>query len=846
MKRSTHPIHMVALSLFLSLWMAVCSAQAEWITQRFGGSAATLDISQVMEDVWFGYYSRNVTTNILYNKSGKPYETAQGMARRIAVRFDLSALPSETQIVKATYVLPLSSKMWPFSSSSYNDGLSLYRIQDPSDTGNWDIKSLNTRYKRQPANSAPVPWTANGGTFADCIDPTPDRTVYGVGTGGVHFYFFDLTDMVRDWVATPETNLGFSFDATVISDRAENPHLRPYLEITYETASATPPDQVSGLTAVHRSGQTFLTWQEKAYTGQFYDIRYKIYRHDQPITLVNLDQARLVGEVYQGSSFNPNRSYRSNEHHNYKIDENESELSDDTGLYVFTPQQSGPAYYAVTVTEEGYENRTDFSLANSLSQPVTEQVERPGAVLQNAWLNDGDIIQEFVHWADETMSYRPGYGFNFMLNIDWNVSAGAGPVPLEVVLSGRTASYRKTWVYNNMVAIWYSDYLPPTPNMPLDGVQDGTVFADFNNGSLYDSLQTWYSGCSTTYKTQEKLSHGVFIPYTENRILHAIETAQHLNNIDPDRIYIRGTSMGGTGAMSLGLKHPDIFASVTSRVGCPNWRLNIHEIDDDYTIVDQGWRKDANSLWGPVSDAAYHENGIFIWDWMNAGWYAKTFTQTDLPFLSMQNGKLDKSIVFFPHAAFYQDMWQGKHGFVANFFNGGHSGGQPYDPRFGTLLRNESLPALANVSTDDDPGQIHAPSGMTAVVSANPLVFTGDADGKLNGYSCLEWSRTLRQFSTTDSADDMVDQPGQYEIALRIESSCSHSQATVDITPRKLQQFIVTPSASYSWKNKRLSDNQIIQTGTVTADLNGLVTVPGFIVEQSALGNKLILTPSPD
>ncbi|MCG8552253.1 MAG: DNRLRE domain-containing protein, partial [Desulfobacterales bacterium] len=817
------------ISLFLSCRVLAWPAYAEQVTQRFGGSGATLDAGQVMDDVWFGYYTRNVTTDMLYHESGKPYETAQGLARRNAVKFDLTGLAGDTRIIKATYVLPMSTKMWAFSASSYTDGLSLYRIQDPSGTGNWDITTLNTRFKRQPAGGTPVPWTADGGTFADCIDPTPDQTVYGVGTEGVHFYFFDLTGMVQDWVAAPETNLGFSLDATVISDRAESPHLRPYLEITYETDAADPPGQVSGLTAFHRSGQTFLTWQENAYTGQFYDVSYKIYRYHQPINAANLDQAQCAGEVFQGSAFNVNRSLRSGEDHNYKIDENQPELAQGTGLYVFTPEQPGQAYYAVTITEEGYENRLDFSLSNALSLPVDEQISRPGAVLQNAWVHNGNTVQEFVHWADETMSYCPGYGFNFMLNVSGNIPPGTA-APLELALTGRGASYRQTWVYGGMVTIWYSDFLPPTPNMPLGGLQDGTVFPKFNSGGLYDALQTWYSGCSSTYKTQEKLSDGVFVPYTENRILHALETAGRRYNIDSNRIYVRGGSMGGTGAMSLGLKYPGVFASVTSNVGCPNWRLNIHKIDDAYNVVNEGWRREANRLWGPASDPVIHENGTPIWDWMNAGWYAKTFSRTDLPFLSLMNGKRDGSIVFFPHVSFYKDMWQSKQGFAAHFFDGGHSSGSSFDPRFGTLLKNESHPALANVSIDDDPGQIHEPSGMTAVVSADPLVFTGDAQGEINGYRCLEWSRALREFSTSDSGDDLVDQPGRYEIALRIASSCSHDHATVDITPRKLQQFTVIPLELYYWENKRLSDGEIVQNGTVAADASGLVTVAGFQV----------------
>ncbi|MBI9093016.1 MAG: right-handed parallel beta-helix repeat-containing protein [Desulfobacterium sp.] len=844
MKKTTAgPRYLLSICSFVFIFILSNAALAGRMTERFGGSAPTLDISEVMEDAWFSYYSPNTTSQVLYSSYGKPFELAVGMSQRIAVRIDLDNIPPGTNIIKATYVLPFSSKTYPLYNDAYDLGLSLYRILDPSGTGTWDLGTINTRYKQQPEQGDAVPWTDEGGTFADCVDPEPVDTVHSVGQGTIQFYYFTITDLVQEWVDSPGANLGFSFDAAVASDRMENPNLRPYLEITYDTPGAEPPDQVSGVDVFHRSGQTFITWQENGYTGQFYDINYRIYRHTTPITRHNLDQAQLVGEVFQGSSHNANRSYRSGEHHNYKIIEGDPELTDATGLYVYTPSLAGEFFYAVTFSKEGDENRRDFSSGNTTPLAVVESIQTPGAVLQNAWDNNGDTVQEFVHWADTTMSYRPGYGFNFMMNLDSNYSSLAA-VPLEIALTGRTANYRQTWVNSDMVTIWYSDYLPPTKNMPLDGVQDGTVFPELDNGGLYDSLQTWYSGCSSFYKTQNKLSDGIFVPYTENRILHALGVAQDRYNIDPNRIYLRGGSMGGTGSMSLGLKHPEVFASVTATVGCPNWRLNIHEIDDAYAVVREGWRSEGNKLWGKEGDAVLHENGTPIWDWMNAGWYAKNHAGQDMPFLSMGNGKRDGSIVFFPHARFYKDMKDAGQAFVADFFDGGHSSGSAYDPRFGTLLKNESIPALKNVSLDDDPGSIHEPTGMTAVVSSAPLVFTGDPQGEINGYRLLEWSRSCKQFSNTDAADDLVDLPSRYEMAFRVEPSSPHTQASIDITPRKLQRFQVTASREYYWENKDLSDHQIIQSGRVIANGNGLITIPGFEVRQSLMGNKLIIIPA--
>jgi hypothetical protein len=47
----------------------------------------------------------------------------------------------------------------------------------------------------------------------------------------------------------------------------------------------------------------------------------------------------------------------------------------------------------------------------------------------------------------------------------------------------------------------------------------------------------------------------------EQDVFECIEFAKQIFNIDPDRIYLCGFSMGGTGTFELGLKHPDIWAA---------------------------------------------------------------------------------------------------------------------------------------------------------------------------------------------------------------------------------------------------------------------------------------------
>jgi hypothetical protein len=52
----------------------------------------------------------------------------------------------------------------------------------------------------------------------------------------------------------------------------------------------------------------------------------------------------------------------------------------------------------------------------------------------------------------------------------------------------------------------------------------------------------------------------------------------------------------------------------------------------------------------------------------------------------------------------------------------------------------------------------------------------------------------------------------------------------VDVTPRRLQHFHVTPLTPYAWSVRRLVDNTLMTSGTVTADTLGHVTVPAVKV----------------
>jgi hypothetical protein len=106
----------------------------------------------------------------------------------------------------------------------------------------------------------------------------------------------------------------------------------------------------------------------------------------------------------------------------------------------------------------------------------------------------------------------------------------------------------------------------------------------------------------------------------------------------------------------------------------------------------------------------------------------------------------------------------------------------------------------------------------------------GPASYNLN----LEWSASWRDF-----AGSPTDTPMLWAIALRTTDGSSQ---TVDVTPRRRQQFVVIPAAIYRWENRRLSDNVLLQSGTVIADAAGLVTAADMQVDGA--GVRLSFSPT--
>lgn len=82
-------------------------------------------------------------------------------------------------------------------------------------------------------------------------------------------------------------------------------------------------------------------------------------------------------------------------------------------------------------------------------------------------------------------------------------------------------------------------------------------------GSADESRSTWQQkkGCIGLYPQGIKLVHDTWnAVHGERFVLTLIEIAKTQYEIDPDRVYVAGFSMGGSGSWYLAGRHPDLFA----------------------------------------------------------------------------------------------------------------------------------------------------------------------------------------------------------------------------------------------------------------------------------------------
>jgi len=527
-----------------------------------------------------------------------------------------------------------------------------------------------------------------------------------------------------------------------------------------------------------RGGQVFLHWSDPdtSYTG------YNVYRRNQPIDSAEalnsaelvVANARLHSAKDLTASYIAGRLGQQDPNIGLRLSDLGPTLDPLDCLEVMTVRSSGQGYYAIVgLGSDGEEDRAVVPGVNSLTSPVDEVPGSPVPVLET----EGSVnVSGYIYpwktytWyrrSDEAM--RDGEATKVTVTLPAN-QASQYPTMYYLHAYGGRNNYTVWW---NTIVIAPCDY---TPGLPYTG-------------------NSWWYGYCNSYPC---VSSGIVINYTENMLVHMLEWAKASFPVDPNRIILSGGSMGGTGSVSFGMRHPELFAGIYATVPQVNPGLKGMAFQDQL-----------DDIWGPVSLNLPTDEGTGVWNRMNMTQYVADHKE-DLPFLKVQNSKND-TVLFWPQIPeFYRNLNASRHGAICAWGQGGHlnsSSGLP--PAFlnwdiySKVRLNQSYVAVSNSSANDDPG------------GGDPL--DGDSVGQMN--SGYDWT------ILSDTAD-------QWSALIKYTAG---GAAHADISARRLQSFNFAAGDVLAYSQWNPTTGGVAASGRVTAERNRFFVIPHLTFDAAGM-----------
>jgi hypothetical protein len=543
---------------------------------------------------------------------------------------------------------------------------------------------------------------------------------------------------------------------------------------------------ITGIQAVHRHGQTFVTWQDVAEGEAGVNYRYSLYRATEPITQENLSRAQLCyrnvlnnsAKLY-GSAFNAKD--RLDPHKPYAIiEEGGQPLPPWSGLAVHTVQKPAAAYYAVVVTD--LELQPVSKVVPGKSATTTAVEERPGPI-QPIKLYDSKERKSYVAQTSIT---------------------GTKNLPLQLRLGGSDArgggagEWGDYYLFFGTPEMGYRDGLAGVfsvqENRHKDGNQLRIVVRDaVEHPSGKRAMETYWFGY---YCVPEGATHSEprVYQFTERQLLWIVDWTTQRYSADPQRVTVGGNSSGGVGSWNLGLRHGDRFAAAFPIIG-RNRRVPAIPLFDKLDRDNRATMEDGQTLY---------------YDYVDGPQFVANHPG-DLPFVGWSCGRRDGYATWQENVDMVRALTAGHHGFAFSWNNGGHGeGGQAmglinkYYPAE-KFRRSESYPAFGNSSIDQQMGDGDATKG--------------DLAGGINlGF---QWS-------------EIVDEPERWSV--RLSNDLAQEEMTVDVTPRRCQKFKPKPGQVIRWSSS------LGAKGATSANSHGLVTVKKVALQP---GKETVLTLHP-
>jgi len=549
------------------------------------------------------------------------------------------------------------------------------------------------------------------------------------------------------------------------------------------SASATP---VTNLRATFRDGQTFLTWDNLPGTGWIYHVM----SASSPIVdAPSLDNASEIAQVGDNSAVDQRISSLVGGTLTYRIAEDQPPLAPTQGLFVTTPTIGALTYYAVTVEKIGLgEDLTLTRGQNSLADPMWERVQRPRPVWQRTLVSPKG--EDYVLWTTNTpttlmpaMCNLPGRAYHFGM-----IKGGAGGA-LVLAGHGRGGNFFNSLGGTGTTGEWVlsiDDYLPT------------------------GDMASFYFGYEQNYDLEQPYNFprgngGLVNDFTEQRVMYLLDWADREIPHDPTRVYALGGSMGGSFAFFLAWHHPDRIAGTLSVIPkvCTGFRPDVYP----------GLRDSFDRMWGSPDLDLPSTAGARVFQWMDGREQARIERHRGSAPMVAFCGINDNIVGWGEKVAYFQAMQANNAGGTWFWDERDHYTVQTATEWYPMMAArqlykykvDQSYPAFANCSTDSHFGN-GDPATADPIGQINGLV---DWDETATTESQLRWEVTLKTRSVA-TLDGIIGAP---------------ATLTVDVTPRRLQSFIVAQNVTYRFEVRRKSDNVLIQSGTTSADQDAILTV---------------------
>lgn len=611
----------------------------------------------------------------------------------------------------------------------------------------------------------------------------------------------------------------------------------------------------TNIRAWYADGQVWVVWKAAAPLPETFAI------YAKPIAFTNTANATLVGRLFK-EEYGPAalRAQVDSSAH-YRIPDGNGgiyELSDNEALFVATPHQAGAFFFAVVAwgetTVTSGTNITPSAIPFQYN-PVGDPVE---CHLQKGFISPFDpdyICLAFYMWADGRQNQwenRPDFPVManaakngmpnfFMISAPMGLDTTGG-IPLTVWLHGGGGTARESLAGSRT-------------DIRLNP-KKGILLA--HNDDLFGKLLTYYSGFESVSKHfgwrknydpftgEPPTAPDTIVNYTQRRYIWIDEWLIRNFNVNPNRININGHSMGSRGATMMAKAFPEHYATATIlNNGCVE--------DDPPALVDVVYGPSTMDF--PTNLKGYDGQTIHYDHAMDME--TRLSNQRDFPLLRFYHGKndtgggneWDANVVAQYRAADSlgwgaQLNWSERaHGpdtgpdYNDHWINGNLSTQQTivddiaYEEEH--FRSDVSFPAFFNHRLDaknNDPGDGTPGTGANGV---------GDDWGTWGGYHRWDW-------------ENITDLPGGWSAVAWLESAavygndnCPVNVLMADLAIRKPRQFKPVTGKLLNWSVKDVVTGNILQTGQVTVQADGLVVLPQLLVFRESIRRVRIMVTDP-